>query len=117
MGGAIDCKGRLNLRLKRFDVADRLGDFGFGRVFHDEMDVLSEAGQMLSHLGRVHHGGNGNSLVPVHVTVDMKQVQQQRGETQQKDRQNEAEWHQKFLPDGEVTEPAGWQSCHGASLS
>ena len=67
-------------------MVDRFGDFGFGRMFHGKVEVLPQAGKIASHLGRCDDGRNGDPLVTVDITVDVSEIQQERGEAQRKAR-------------------------------
>ena len=89
------------------DLLDR------GLMFNQMVDLLQHVEErLLCRRGR-HNGGDGDPLMPIDVTVDAGEIDQDGRQAEDEQCDNEAERQEKLFPDRQMAKPAGGSAAHG----
>ena len=86
-------------------------------MFDKVVDVFAKTREVLLHRRGRDDGGHRDPLVPIYIAIDAREVEEKCREADEEQGQHHSEGDKEFLPDGEMTEPAGGRPLHTATLS
>ena len=77
------------------------------------VDLLQHVEERLLRRGGRDDGGDGDPFMPIDVTVDAGEIDQDGRQAEDEEHDNEAERQEKLFPDRQMAKPTGGNAAHG----
>ena len=112
MTGAIGVDRGGCLRQHLFKTGECGDLFGRGLMFNQMVELFQHVEERLLRRGGRYDGGDGDPLMPIDVTVDAGEIDQDGRQAEDEDCDNEAERQEKLFPDRQMAKPTGGSAAH-----